>query len=62
MSRNIHDLTTSESLSLKASVVANADFVRAEEFTGIIINRGRRWLALIPGCPCCAPRGRWGLS
>jgi hypothetical protein len=43
----------SDSLSLK--VAADADFVRAEEFTGIVIKRRRRWLAIVPGCACCWP-------
>jgi hypothetical protein len=42
-----------DNLSLK--VAADADFVRAEEFTGIIIKRRRRWLAIVPGCACWAP-------
>jgi len=35
--------------------MADADLVCAEDFTGIIIKRRRRWLAIVPGCPCCAP-------
>jgi hypothetical protein len=42
-----------DSLSLK--VVADADFVCADDFTGIIIKRRRRWLAIVPGCACCWP-------
>jgi len=35
--------------------VADADFVWTEDFTGVIIEHRRRWLAVILGCPCCAP-------
>jgi hypothetical protein len=42
-----------DNLSLK--VAADADFVWADEFSGIIIKRRRRWLAIVPGCACCWP-------
>jgi hypothetical protein len=35
-------------------MMVDADFVPAEEFNGIIIKRGRRWLALIPVAPVVA--------
>jgi hypothetical protein len=34
------------------AVVADVDVVRAEDATGIIVERRQRWLAVIFGCPC----------
>jgi hypothetical protein len=31
------------------------DFVWTDGFTGVILKRRHRWLAVIPGCPCCVP-------
>jgi hypothetical protein len=39
---------------MRRLTMADADFVCTEEFTGVITEHPRGWLAVIPGCSCCS--------